>query len=78
FSMMMFISINLGVANLLPIPVLDGGQMLIYLVEGIKRSPLSRRTREVVMSIGLVMILMLMTVAIGNDLVRSVPGWLGY
>ncbi|MEE3330298.1 MAG: RIP metalloprotease RseP, partial [Myxococcota bacterium] len=59
FSMMMFISINLGVANLLPIPVLDGGQMLIYLVEGIKRSPLSRRTREVVMSIGLVMILML-------------------
>jgi len=78
FSMMMFISINLGVANLLPIPVLDGGQMLIYLAEGIKRSPLSRRTREIVMSVGLVMILMLMTVAIGNDLIRSVPGWLGY
>jgi len=71
FSMMMLISINLGILNLLPIPVLDGGQALIYAIEGIKRSPLSLRTREWVQGFGLAMVLLLMGVAIGNDIVRN-------
>ncbi|MEZ4218432.1 MAG: RIP metalloprotease RseP [Myxococcota bacterium] len=71
FQMMMLISINLGILNLLPIPVLDGGQALIYSIEGIKRSPLSLRTREIVQGFGLVMVLLLMGVAIGNDILRN-------
>ncbi len=67
---MVFISINLGFLNLLPIPILDGGQALIIIVEGIKRSPISLRTREIVQQIGLTFILMLMGLAFWNDLSR--------
>ena len=51
-SMLVLISINLGVLNLLPIPVLDGGQALLFLIEGVKRSPVSLRTREIVQQLG--------------------------
>jgi len=68
---MILISINLGILNLLPIPVLDGGQALIFLVEGVKRGPLSQRTRELVQSLGLTMILMLMGLAFWNDISRN-------
>jgi regulator of sigma E protease len=71
FAMMMLISINLGILNLLPIPVLDGGQALIYLVEGVKRSPISRRSRELVQSFGLVVLVMLMGLALWNDIARN-------
>jgi regulator of sigma E protease len=67
---MVFISINLGFLNLLPIPILDGGQALIIMVEGIKRSPISLRTREIVQQIGLTFLLMLMGLAFWNDLSR--------
>ena len=67
-SMMIFISINLGVLNLLPIPILDGGQLLIYAIEGIKRSPISFRTREYVQQFGFIMLMMLMGLAFWNDL----------
>jgi regulator of sigma E protease len=69
-STMILISINLGIVNLLPIPILDGGQALIYLVEGVKRSPISRRTREIVQQTGLLLIVMLMALAFWNDLSR--------
>jgi len=69
-STMILISINLGILNLLPIPVLDGGQALIYAIEGIQRSPLSLRTRERVQGLGLTMLLMLMGLAFWNDLSR--------
>jgi regulator of sigma E protease len=69
-STMILISINLGIVNLLPIPILDGGQALIYLIEGVKRSPISLRTREIVQQTGLVMIVMLMALAFWNDLSR--------
>jgi regulator of sigma E protease len=69
-STMILISINLGIVNLLPIPILDGGQALIYLVEGVKRSPISVRTREVVQQTGLVLIVLLMALAFWNDLSR--------
>jgi regulator of sigma E protease len=67
---MIFISINLGFLNLLPIPILDGGQAVIIIVEGIKRSPISLRSREIVQQIGLTFILMLMGLAFWNDLSR--------
>jgi regulator of sigma E protease len=67
-GMMMFISINLGILNLLPIPILDGGQLVIFSIEGIKRSPLSLRTREFVQQIGFVVLMLLMGLAFWNDL----------
>ncbi len=69
-STMILISINLGILNLLPIPILDGGQALIYLVEGIRRSPISLRTREMVQQAGLLVIVALMALAFWNDLSR--------
>jgi regulator of sigma E protease len=72
-SMMMLISINLGILNLLPIPILDGGQAMIYAIEGIKRSPLSMRSREIATSVGFGMLVLLMGRAFWNDLT---PTWL--
>jgi regulator of sigma E protease len=74
-SMMMVISINLGFLNLLPIPILDGGQAVLYSIEGIKRSPLSARTREVTTSLGFAVIVLLMGRAFWNDLT---PFWLRF
>jgi regulator of sigma E protease len=77
---MILISINLGILNLLPIPVLDGGQALLFTVEGVKRSPMSMRTRELVQSLGLGVLLMLMGLAFWNDLSRHwgrFVEWLG-
>jgi regulator of sigma E protease len=74
-SMMMLISINLGILNLLPIPILDGGQAMIYAIEGVKRSPLSMRSREIATSIGFGMLMLLMGRAFWNDLT---PTWLKF
>ena len=78
FGMMMLISINLGVLNLLPIPVLDGGQALIHIVEGVKRSPISMRSREIVQSFGLVLLVMLMGLALWNDIARNWSSFVGW
>lgn len=67
---LVLISINLAVLNLLPIPALDGGQALMVAIEGVKRSPLSLRTREIVQQIGFTMLVMLMGLAFWNDLSR--------
>jgi regulator of sigma E protease len=69
-STMILISINLGILNLLPIPILDGGQALIYIVEGVKRSPISLRSRELVQQTGLILLVFLMALAFWNDLSR--------
>ncbi len=70
-SILVLISINLGILNLLPIPVLDGGQAVIYAVEGARRAPLSLRTRELVQQLGLTVLLLLMGLAFWNDLSRQ-------
>jgi len=70
-SILVLISINLGVLNLLPIPVLDGGQAVIYAVEGVRRAPLSLRTREIVQQVGLTVLMLLMGLAFWNDLSRQ-------
>ncbi len=69
-STLILISVNLAFLNLLPIPILDGGQALIFAVEAIKRSPISMRSREVVQQIGLTFLMMLMGLAFWNDLSR--------
>ncbi|MEO5358255.1 MAG: RIP metalloprotease RseP [Nitrospirae bacterium YQR-1] len=68
------ININLGVFNLFPIPILDGGHMVYLLIEAIRRKPLSERVIMVTQKIGLALILMLMTFAIYNDVLRVIKG----
>lgn len=79
-AMMIFISINLALVNLLPIPILDGGQLMIYVIEGVKRSPLSVQTREWVYQFGFIIIVMMMGLAFWNDLSgqwSKLIDWLG-
>ncbi|MGQ9507866.1 MAG: RIP metalloprotease RseP [Thermodesulfobacteriota bacterium] len=64
------LSINLGVINLLPIPVLDGGHFLFLAIEALLRRPISIRKVEVAQQIGLILIILLMLFAFYNDLVR--------
>ena len=73
WSLIAFLSINVAVLNLLPIPILDGGQILIHVAEGIKGSAFSARTREYIMRVGLVAIAMLFALVMFND----VKGLLG-
>lgn len=68
------ISISLGVLNLLPIPVLDGGHLLYYFVESIKGGPLSERIMEIGQQIGLGLLILLMAFAFYNDINRLVSG----
>ncbi len=68
------ISINLGVLNLLPIPVLDGGHLLFLIIEGIRKKPLSEKSILVAQRIGLVIIIMLMVFAMYNDIFRLIRG----
>ncbi len=75
-NIMILISINLGILNLLPIPVLDGGQAMLFVVEGIKRSPLSLRAKLAVQQVGITMLLLLMGLAFWNDITRYVVDWL--
>jgi regulator of sigma E protease len=68
WALIAFLSINLAVLNLLPIPILDGGQVVMNVAEAIKGSPFSMRTREVVMRIGLAAIVALFAVVMFNDI----------
>ncbi|MEO8634964.1 MAG: RIP metalloprotease RseP [Gemmatimonadales bacterium] len=70
-NIMAVISLNLAVLNLLPVPVLDGGQFLFLLAEGILRRPLSLRLRERLTLVGLVLIVCLMVLAFKNDIARN-------
>jgi len=68
------ISISLGVLNLLPIPVLDGGHLLYYIVEILKGSPVSEKVMEIGQRMGMFIILLLMTCALYNDINRLIAG----
>ena len=70
FSLMAMISLNLGILNLLPIPVLDGGHIFIMAMEGVTRRDFSMRVKERMLMAGLVVLLMLMVTVIYNDLTR--------
>lgn len=62
------LSVNVAVLNLLPIPILDGGQILINIAEAAKGQPFSIRTREYILRVGLVLILMIFVISTFNDL----------
>lgn len=66
------ISVSIGILNLLPIPVLDGGHLLYYLIEFVRGSPLSERAQAFGQQIGIVMLIGLMALAIYNDILRMV------
>jgi regulator of sigma E protease len=70
FGLMASISLNLGLLNLMPIPVLDGGHIFMMALEGIARRDFSMRVKEKVLLAGFVLILMLMVTVIYNDLTR--------
>jgi regulator of sigma E protease len=64
------ISINLGILNLLPIPVLDGGHILFFFLETVTGRPLSPKVQQAALKIGMMLLLMLMIVATFNDILR--------
>ncbi|HEY7837889.1 MAG TPA: RIP metalloprotease RseP [Terriglobales bacterium] len=72
FSITSLISLNLGILNLLPIPVLDGGMILFLFIESIMRHEISPRIKERVYQGGFAFLLILMTVVVYNDIVRAV------
>jgi regulator of sigma E protease len=67
-TLLAFISINLAILNLLPIPVLDGGNILIQILEAMKGSPFSPRTRDYILRAGLAFIALLVVVVMYNDI----------
>jgi regulator of sigma E protease len=68
------ISVSLAVLNLLPIPVLDGGHLMYYVIEIIRGSPLPERAMVIGQQIGMAMLFTLMVIAIYNDIYRLISG----
>ena len=64
------LSVSIGLINLFPIPLLDGGHLLFYVIEAARGRPLSERAQEVGFRIGLAIVLMLMIFATFNDIVH--------
>ncbi|MBS2017265.1 MAG: RIP metalloprotease RseP [Deltaproteobacteria bacterium] len=64
-------SVNLGLINLLPVPVLDGGHLLLFLLEWVRRKPVSLRARELSSLVGMSVLVLLMLVAFKNDVTRK-------
>lgn len=64
------ISVNLGIINLLPLPMLDGGHLLFLAIEGVRKKPVSERVQEVCYRVGGALIFALMVIAISNDVLR--------
>lgn len=73
-AFMALLSINLGVLNLLPVPVLDGGHLFFYFWELIFRRPVNQKVREYAQQIGLMLLLGLMALAFYNDIIRYFVG----
>ena len=72
-AFMAAISLQLGIFNLLPIPVLDGGHLFLLSLEGLARRDFSLRVKERILQVGFVMILALLAVVLYNDLAKNVP-----
>lgn len=78
FDMLGFLSLNLGIFNLLPIPVLDGGMIFMVILEGVLAvvgMKLSMSVRERIQQVGFVFLLLLMGFVIINDVTKYAPGW---
>ncbi len=70
-GLLAMVSISLGILNLLPIPILDGGMILFLVIEAIRKKPLSRRTMEIAQSIGAAVLITLIAVVSYNDVMRA-------
>ena len=70
------LSVNLAVLNLLPVPMLDGGHLAFFAVEGVMRRPLQRRHRELAMQVGLLLLITLIAFVSYNDIHRLLRDWL--
>jgi regulator of sigma E protease len=80
FTTLAFLSLNLGIFNLLPIPVLDGGAIFLLLIEGLLAIvgwKLSMRVRDRIQQVGFVMVLLLMVFVITNDILKQAAVWRG-
>jgi len=64
------LSVNLGIINLLPIPVLDGGHLLFFLIEAVSRRPINLKMREVAQQVGIFVLILLMIFVFYNDIAR--------
>ncbi|MGN0536566.1 MAG: M50 family metallopeptidase [Acutalibacteraceae bacterium] len=71
---MMMITVNLGVMNLLPLPALDGGRLVFLIIEAIRRKPISRKYEGYIHAIGLVVLLLFMAVVSFSDILRLFTG----
>lgn len=71
------LSVNLGILNLLPIPVLDGGHLAFLTIEGIRRRPLSDWAMEASQKVGIFLLVSLMVFVFYNDILRLVQRWMG-
>jgi regulator of sigma E protease len=72
-----FLSVNLGIFNLLPIPILDGGHILFFLIEAVRGKPVSVRKREIVQQIGLAILISIFVFASYNDIMRLAARFFG-
>jgi regulator of sigma E protease len=70
---MAFISLQIGILNLLPIPVLDGGHIFILLVEGVVRRDFSLKFKERLMHVGFILLVLLMVFVLFNDILKNIP-----
>lgn len=77
FQMVAFISINLGVMNLLPLPALDGGRLLFLFIEAVRRKPIPPKYEGYIHAAGLALLLALMVYVTGQDIVRIIMGGTG-
>jgi len=73
--LMSMISLQLGVMNLLPIPVLDGGHIMVLLIEGVVRRDLSIKVKERIQQLGFALLAALMIVVIYNDVLGEITRW---
>ncbi|MFW6296868.1 MAG: RIP metalloprotease RseP [Desulfosalsimonas sp.] len=69
-SFIALVSVNLGILNLLPVPVLDGGHLVFFSIEAVKGRPVSLKSREIAQQIGIFLLVMLMVFVFYNDIMR--------
>ena len=72
FSLTAVFSVSVGLMNLLPVPMLDGGHLLFYAIEALRGRPLSERTQEIGLRIGIALVAMLVIFSTSHDILRLV------
>ncbi len=75
FSFTAILSVNLGVINILPLPMLDGGHLVLFGIETLRKKPLSLKTQELIFKIGLILIIALSLAVFYNDILKLLKGW---